>query len=157
MQEIEIDKIDRGILSLLQKDAKMKIKEIAHAMDMTTTPIFERIKKLENSGIINSYRAIITPAKLGFQLTAFCTVTLKDHHHENIESLVDDVRGMPEVMECYHIAGLFDYLLKIMVKDMEAYQKFITTKLANTKYIARVQSSFVMTEIKKQYELPSTI
>lgn len=146
----QLDLVDRGLLKLLQRDGKMKIKELAHQLNMSISPIFERIKKLENGGIIKRYKAVLDANKCGLGLTAFCNITLKDHHQEHIEGLVDVVRKMPEVTECYHIAGQFDYLLKIVVKDMEAYQHFITTKLASTPFIARVQSSFVMTAVKEE-------
>jgi DNA-binding Lrp family transcriptional regulator len=150
----KIDEIDKRILSELQRDGKMKIKELAHLLNMTTSPVFERIKKLENSGIIPSYHARVDPKKLGFQLVAFCSITLDNHHLATIEQFVEDVRELPEIMECYHIAGLFDYLLKIVVVDMDSFQQFITKKLAILPNISRVQSSFVMTEIKRTQLLP---
>ena len=149
-----LDPVDKQILALLQKDGKMTIKEIASALNMSNSPIFERIKKLESSGIIAGYSAKIDAKKLGFQLIAFCSVTLENHHKETIEQFVADVAELPEILECYHIAGLFDYLLKIVVVDMEDYQHFITQKLAILNNIARVQSSFVMTEIKNTELLP---
>lgn len=150
----KIDEIDKKILSELQRDGKMKIKELAHLLNMTTSPVFERIKKLENEGVIPSYHARVDPKKLGFQLVAFCSITLDNHHLATIEQFVEDVRELPEIMECYHIAGLFDYLLKIVVVDMDSFQQFITKKLAILPNISRVQSSFVMTEIKRTQQLP---
>ena len=150
----QIDAIDRRIIRLLQEDGKMKIKEIAHALKMTTTPIFERIKRLEQTGYIKGYTAIVDREKLGFQLVAFCSVTLEVHNKNNIQLFVKQINELPEVAECYHIAGMFDYLLKIYVKDMLDYQDFITNKLASLANISRVQSSFVMTEIKQAHVLP---
>jgi DNA-binding Lrp family transcriptional regulator len=151
----KMDEIDRRIVSELQQDGKMKIKELAAKLNMTNSPIFERIKKLEFEGIISGYHAQINPKKLGFQLVAYCSVTLENHHKQTIEQFVDDVKDLPEILECYHIAGLFDYLLKIVVRDMEHYQYFVTQKLAILNNIARVQSSFVMTEIKNTQQLPT--
>lgn len=150
-----MDEIDRRIVSELQKDGKMKIKELAAKLNMTNSPVFERIKKLESEGIISGYHAQINPKKLGFQLIAYCSVTLENHHKQTIEQFVGDVKNLPEILECYHIAGLFDYLLKIVVRDMEHYQYFVTQKLAILNNIARVQSSFVMTEIKNTQQLPT--
>lgn len=146
--EIKIDAIDRRILELLQEDGKRKIKEIAHELQMTNTPIFERIKRLEREGIIRGYTTQLDREKLGFMLTAFCSITLEQHHKAYLDQFEEDVRKLPEVAACYHLAGMFDYLLKVYVKDMTDYQYFITHKLASLANIGRVQSSFVMTEVK---------
>lgn len=150
----QIDAIDKRILQILQKDGKTKIKEIADALKMTNTPIFERIKRLEKEGYILGYTALVNKEKLGFNLVAFCTVTLESHHKEYLQQFVHDVKELEEVVECYHIAGMFDYLLKIYVKDMVDYQNFISQKLASLENIGRVHSSFVMTEIKNETILP---
>lgn len=152
--EYTIDAIDKRIIQLLLNDGKMKIKEIAHQLNMTNTPIFERIKRLEKEGYIKGYTAKVDASKLGFTLVAFCSVTLERHHKEYLSQFIEEVKELAEVIECYHIAGMFDYLLKIRVQDMENYQHFITHKLANLSNIGRVQSSFVMTEIKNEDHLP---
>lgn len=152
--DYKIDAIDRRIIQLLQMDGKMKIKEIAHSLKMTTTPIFDRIKRLEKEGFIEGYSTRVNKEKLGFNLVAFCTVSLESHHKEYLHQFVKDVESISEVAECYHIAGMFDYLLKIYVKDMVDYQNFITQKLASLPNIGRVQSSFVMTEVKNNHVLP---
>lgn len=139
---------------LLQKDGKMKIKDIAEALKMTNTPVFERIKRLEKDGFILGYTTIVNKQKLGFGLVAFCTVSLESHHKEYLVQFESDVKEIPEVIECYHIAGMFDYLLKLYVKDMLDYQNFITQKLASLPNIGRVQSSFVMTEVKNEKVFP---
>ncbi len=151
----ELDATDRRIVNLLELDAKMTIKDIANKLNMSTTPIFERIKRLEKTGYIKGYTAIVDSKMMGFNLVAYCTVTLETHHKEHIHQFVSDVQELTEVVECYHIAGLFDYLLKIYVKDMNDYQMFITEKLASIKNIGKVQSSFVMTEIKSERALPT--
>ncbi|MFT6321023.1 MAG: DNA-binding Lrp family transcriptional regulator [Granulosicoccus sp.] len=152
--DYKIDAIDKRIIQLLQQDGKMKIKEVAHALKMTTTPIFDRIKRLEREGFIEGYSTIVNKEKLGFNLVAFCTVSLESHHKEYLNQFVKGVKNIPEVAECYHIAGMFDYLLKVYVKDMVDYQNFITQKLASLPNIGRVQSSFVMTEVKNNHVLP---
>ncbi|MFT5386070.1 MAG: Lrp/AsnC family leucine-responsive transcriptional regulator, partial [Saprospiraceae bacterium] len=117
-------------------------------------PIFDRIKRLEKEGFIKGYSTIIDKEKLGFKLVAFCTVRLERHHKDCLNEFERDVKELPEVAECYHIAGMFDYLLKVYVKDMVDYQYFITKNLASLKNIGRVQSSFVMTEVKNDNVLP---
>lgn len=149
-----LDKIDLKIIHLLQKDAKMKIKEIAHELSMTNTPIFDRIKKLENSGVIAGYSATINKEKVGLHLVAYCSITLDKHNEQNISQFETEIRNLEEVVECYHIAGMVDYLLKVVAKDMIEYQSFIAKKLAALENIGRVQSSFVMTAIKEDRILP---
>jgi Lrp/AsnC family transcriptional regulator, leucine-responsive regulatory protein len=149
-----LDNIDLKIIYLLQKDAKMKIKEIASELNMTNTPIFDRIKKLENAEVITGYSASINKNKVGFHLVAFCSITLDKHNEANIKQFESEIRNLNEVVECYHIAGMVDYLLKVVAKDMIAYQSFIAKKLAALDNIGRVQSSFVMTAIKEGNRLP---
>lgn len=151
---MKIDKIDRKIIQLLQHDGKMKIKEIANALKMTNTPIFDRIKRLEKNGVIAGYSTIVDKDKLGFQLVAFCEVSLESHQKEFLRQFVQDIKNLPEVVECYHMAGTIDYMLKIFVQDMTHYQTFIADKLAALPNIGRVRSSFVMTEIKNHHVLP---
>ena len=121
---------------------------------MTNTPIFDRIKRLEKEGYIEGYTARLSKEKLGFHLVAFCSVTLEKHNKEYLNQFLEDIQEISEVIECYHIAGMFDYLLKVYAKDMVDYQHFITQKLAALPNIGRVQSSFVMTEIKNNQILP---
>lgn len=149
-----LDKTDLKIIHLLQKDAKMKIKEIAHELGMTNTPIFDRIKKLEKSGVITGYSATISKEKVGLHLVAFCSITLDKHNEQNISQFETEIRNLEEVIECYHIAGMVDYLLKVVANDMIEYQSFIAKKLAALENIGRVQSSFVMTAIKEDRILP---
>lgn len=149
-----MDKIDRLILTLLQKDAKITIKEIAGRLNLTTTPIFERVKKLEREGFIKSYKTVIDRKKAGLQLMVFCNVTLNLHQTDYLKKFKRDIQQFPEVAECYHVAGMFDYLIKIYAKDMESYQHFLSTKLASLENISKVQSSFVLTEVKEFSFLP---
>ncbi len=152
MTEI-IDATDKRILSYLQEDAKMTIKELASKLNMTTTPVFERIKRLEKQGFIQCYSARVDRKKLGYKLLAFCSITLEKHEQNGLAKFIEEIQNIPEVVECYHIAGMFDYLLKVVVKDMEDYQNFITKKLSTISNIGKIQSSFVMTEIKNEHIL----
>lgn len=149
-----LDATDKRIIHKLQENGKETIKEIADLLGMSTTPVYERIKKLERDGFIEGYTAIVNKEKMGFQLVAFCTVSLESHHTDYIEQFEADVKSLPEIMECYHIAGMFDYLLKIYAMDMVDYQHFITHKLAAISNIGRVQSSFIMTEVKNEKVMP---
>lgn len=151
-----VDEIDNKILTLLQKDGKMTFKEIANELDLTTTPVYERIKKMEKNGVIQSYKAIVDRRKLGLQLLVFCNVSLKEHQASFLENFENDIVNFPEVISCYHIAGMYDYLIQLTVKDMDEYQVFISKKIANINNIAKVQSSFVMTEVKTNQDLPTS-
>ena len=149
----QLDATDLRILDLLQRNSKLTTKEIAAHIGMTTTPVFERIKRLEKNGYVDKYIALLNREKLGLTLLAFVNVSLKEHNTAYLEKFVESVISLPEVMECYHVAGLFDYLLKVIVKDMDEYQHFVAKKLAGLDNIGKVQSSFVMTEIKSSTAL----
>lgn len=144
-----LDTTDQEILRLLQEDAKRTNKEIAAQLGLTTTPVYERIKKLERSGIIKGYSAVIDRQKVGTSLMALCQVSLKEHAQEYISKFEEKIKLLDEVIECHHLAGDADYLLKIIVEDMDIYRDFMTNKLAVIENIGRVQSSFVMKEIKR--------
>ncbi|KOF01426.1 AsnC family transcriptional regulator [Roseivirga seohaensis subsp. aquiponti] len=150
-----VDKIDKQILRLLQLDAKKTTKEIAADLGLTTTPVHERIKKLEREGYIQQYSIRIDRKKVGLMMMAFCSVSLKNHERAFIEKFEQDIQLLDEVIDCYHIGGMFDYLLKVLVPDMDAYQHFISKKLADLDNIGNVQSSFVMSEIKHSAQIPN--
>jgi DNA-binding Lrp family transcriptional regulator len=149
-----LDNVDLGILRILQADARLTTKHIADKMGLTTTPIFERIKKLEKEGYIKNYVAVLDNKKIDRALIAFCNVQLKEHSKHMLQEFEKKISKLPEVMECHHIAGVFDYLIKVAVKDMNDYQEFITNKLAVIENIGQVQSSFVMTEVKSNTAFP---
>ncbi len=143
-----MDAIDEQITGLLRDNAKLRIKELAAAIGLSTTPVFERIKRLEREGVITGYHAAVNYKKLGKSVLAICAISLQQHRRSMIETFEKEIQNFEEVETCYHVAGQFDYLLKVRTRDMEAYQQFVTLKLASLKNIARVQSSFVMTEVK---------
>lgn len=143
-----LDKTDAQILELLQADALLTNKELADKLGKTTTPVYERVKRLEKEGYILKYTAIVDKHKIGKNLIAFTNVQLKQHSQSKISDFEKTVIKFDEVMECYHMTGVYDYLLKIIIADMPAYQDFIVNKLSKLADIGTVQSSFVMTEVK---------
>ena len=149
-----IDAIDRSILRMLQQHSKMTIKEIAGKLNLTASPVFERIKRLEKEKYITSYRAVIDRKKIGLSLLVFCNISLIQHEAASIKKFEKDIQQFPEVIECYHIGGMSDYLIKVVAKDMDTYQHFVAKKLASVENIRQVQSSFVMTEVKTTADLP---
>ncbi len=147
MEKITIDKLDITdikILEILQQDARITTKAMAEQLHLSTTPVFERVKKLEKSGWIKKYVALVNHKKMGLSLVAFISISLTKHSRSYLDQFVKEVNQYKEVMECYHIAGNFDFILKVIVKDMEAYETFVLTKLSNIANLGRVQSSFVL-------------
>lgn len=152
MAEI-LDEIDLQILKTLQKNAKLTTKELADAVHLTPTPVFERQKRLEKKGYIKKYVAILDPEKLGQGLQVFCKVKLKQINHEIADAFVRRIQRIPEVTECYNTSGAYDYLLKVRARDMKQYQEFILNKLGEIENLSSIESTFVMSEVKQTYGL----
>jgi DNA-binding Lrp family transcriptional regulator len=146
--ELHLDQIDKKILSILSTNSKMGNKEIAAEIGLSVTPTFERIKRLERHGVIKNYVAILDKKKIDKGLHVLCQVSLKAHNLDLLLGFEDEIIHLNEVNSCYHIAGNYDYLLSIEVKDMDEYQDFLKQKLASIPNIANVQSSFVMSTLK---------
>lgn len=145
-----LDAIDKKILLILQQNSKTNIKEVALKVGLTQTPTYERIRRLENSGIIEKYVAVLNKEKIGYHVEVFCQVTLLVHSKKMITKFEKAVNRIDEIMECFHVAGNYDYLLKVIVKDMKSYQLFLKNKLSILDSIANVQSTFVMTSTKEK-------
>jgi Lrp/AsnC family leucine-responsive transcriptional regulator len=149
-----IDATDRSILQMLQENASLTTKEIAVSVNMSTTPVFERVKRLERDGYIARYAALLDRRKVGLTMLVFCEVSLKEHNRDFLFRFERQIAELTEVIECHHITGAFDYLLKVVVRDMDGYQNFVKDKLAGLENIGQVQSHFVMTEVKNSTILP---
>ncbi|MFK8037376.1 MAG: Lrp/AsnC family transcriptional regulator [Crocinitomicaceae bacterium] len=145
----KLDNIDSQIITILQADSNVNIKAVAKQLNLTVTPVYERIKKLEKAGVIEKYVAKVNPYKLGLDLLVFTHVSLKEHTKAFLVNFEKEVVSINEVIECHHVTGEHDYLLKVMVKNMDSYRHFLTDKLARIKNIGNVHSSFVVNEIKK--------
>ena len=150
MAEI-IDETDLQILRTLQKNAKLTTKELADAVHLTPTPVFERQKRLERKGYIKKYVAVLDAEKLGQGLTVFCKVKLTQINHQIADAFVHRVMRIPEVTECYNTSGAYDYLLKVRARDMKQYQEFVLNKLGEIESLASLESTFVMSEVKHNY------
>ncbi|MBQ9203674.1 MAG: Lrp/AsnC family transcriptional regulator [Prevotella sp.] len=144
-----LDETDLQILRTLQKNAKLTTKELADAVHLTPTPVFERQKRLERRGYIKKYVAVLDPDKLGQGLLAFCKVKLKQINHEIADAFVRRIMRLPEVTECYNTSGSYDYLLKVRAADMKQYQEFILNKLGEIEDLSSIESTFVMSEVKQ--------
>ena len=146
-----LDETDLQILKTLQKNAKLTTKELADAVHLTPTPVFERQKRLERQGYIKKYVAVLNPEKLNQGLLVFCKVKLKQINREIAEAFVRRIQRIPEVTECYNTSGAYDYLLKVRARDMKQYQEFVLNKLGEIESLASLESTFVMSEIKQDF------
>lgn len=153
----ELDKIDIKILRLLQEDSNYSTKEIGQKIHLSTTPVYERIKRMERDGYIKKYVALLDAEKLQKSLTVFCNVTLKEHSKIIGHQFVNDILALEEITECYNISGDYDFLLKVMVKDMKGYQDFVLNKLGEIANIGSAHSTFVMGKIKETPSIPLNI
>ncbi|MGL1886891.1 MAG: Lrp/AsnC family transcriptional regulator [Reichenbachiella sp.] len=143
-----LDAIDIKILELLQQDGRITIKALSEQLKLTTTPVFERVKRLEREGVIDKYVALVNQKKIDKKLIVFVSISLNKHTRSFLDQFVKEITSHEEVPECYHIAGNFDFMLKVVIKDMEAYERFIYTKLSINASIGHVQSSFVLSKNK---------
>jgi Lrp/AsnC family leucine-responsive transcriptional regulator len=146
-----LDSTDLQILKTLQKNAKLTTKELADAVHLTPTPVFERQKRLERKGYIKKYVAVLDPDKLNQGLLVFCKVKLKQINHEIADAFTRRIMRIPEVTECYNTSGAYDYLLKVRAQDMRQYQEFVLTKLGDIESVGSIESTFVMSEVKQAY------
>jgi Lrp/AsnC family leucine-responsive transcriptional regulator len=147
-----MDAIDYTILVELIKDAKKPIKQIADKVNLSITPVHDRIKRMEKNGVIEKYAAIINPNKLDFTLIAFMQIKLKEHQKDIIKNISVELDSFAEVLDGYYTTGEFDVLLKVMLKDMNDYNDFILERIAKIKSIDNIRTSFVIKSIIHEKE-----
>ena len=145
---MELDKTDKKLLYFLQEDSKQTTKELANKLDLSVTAVYERIKKLEKQGVISKYVAIINRQKVDRDFIVLCHVKLTQHKKEYVLQFEKEIMTLPEVTECFHVSGDYDYILKICVKNMEEYRNFMVTKLTTLQHIGSTHSSFMNTKMK---------
>lgn len=150
---MKLDATDQKLLVLLQHDSNQTVKALAQQLGKSTTPVFERIKKLEKEGIIEGYTARINAKKIGLKQIVFIAISLQGHTRSYLEKFVKEINNFPEVIECHRVSGNFDYLLKLVVQDIESYETFIVTKLTLLPYIGNVQSHIALSTSKQTQEL----
>lgn len=150
---VTLDAKDLDILRMLQQNGRVTVKEIADAVHLSTTPVHERVKRLEQSGIISHYTTILDAAKLGKKLMVICHVSLREHNKIAGSKFIKSIMAMHEVLECYSISGEFDFLLKVLTEDMETYYDFHVNKLSQVENVGHVQSTFVMGVVKQTNQL----
>lgn len=143
----KIDEIDLKILRILQQDSKKTTKDIAESLNLTTSPVYERIKQLERKGYIKKYVALIDKNLVNKPITAICMVSLRYHNEGFIDKFDRQIKAIKEVQECYHMAGKVDFFLKINLESLDAYHEFIRSKLSRIENIGVLESYFVLKEI----------
>lgn len=146
-----LDKIDLQILRILQKNSRLTTKELAAQVNLSTTPVFERLKRLEANGYIKKYIAVLDAEKLNQGFVVFCSVKLRRLNRDIAAEFTRIVQDIPEVTECYNISGSYDYLLKIHAPNMKYYQEFILNVLGTIESLGSLMSTFVMSEVKHEY------
>jgi DNA-binding Lrp family transcriptional regulator len=146
---VKLDETDRQMLRLLQQDARMTVKDIAVAVNLSATPVHERLKRLESTGVIKGYAAIVDRVKIGKSLMVVCYVSLREHSRAAGSRFIRSVMAMDEVTECYNISGEFDFMLKVVAPGMDEYYDFHVNKLSQIENIGNLQSTFIMGVIKE--------
>ncbi len=147
----KLDKTDLDILRVLQNDARLTVKELAARVHLSTTPVFERMKRLERNGYIKRYVTVLDAEKLNRGFMVFCSVKMSRLNRDIATNFAAVIRDIPEVTECYNISGSYDYLLKIHAPDMKYYQQFLLNVLGTIENLDSMESTFVMDELKQNY------
>lgn len=149
----KLDKVDLQILRTLQENARLTTKELAAQVSLSSTPVFERLKRLEREGYIKKYIAVLDADKLNHGFVVFCNVKLRRMNKDIAMEFTRIIQNIPEVTECYNISGSYDYLLKIHAPNMKYYQEFIINVLGTIDSLGSLESMFVMDEVKHDYGL----
>lgn len=145
---MRLDATDKHLLTLLQANSKQTHKALSNALGLSVTAVYERIKKLERQDVISGYVAVLDKTKVEKNYVVFCHIKLIQHTKDYISKFEREIAKLDEVLECYHVSGDYDYIIKIVVKDMEAYRQFMVTKLTAISHIGSTHSNFVISEVK---------
>ena len=145
---VHLDATDKQLLQYLQDDSKQTNKELSNKLNLSVTAVYERIKKLERSGVISKYVSLIDKKKVDKAFVTFCSIKLVQHSKDYVIDFEKEVANLDEVLECYHISGDYDYLLKVLVSDMEEFREFMVKKLTSISHIGSTHSAFMINEVK---------
>ncbi len=151
---MKLDEIDKKILLQLQEDSKITNKKLSDKLNLSVTAIYERIKRLERNEVISKYVALVKPENVDKAFMVLCQIKLLQHTKSYMLRFETEVAKLPEVLECFHVSGEYDYNLKVLVKDMEAYREFMVTKLTTLEHIGSTQSTFIISPVKNTTILP---
>jgi len=150
----DLDELDESILQILQTEGRISNVDLAGRINLSAPAVYARIKRLEQRGYIRQYAALLNRERAGFDMLCFINVSLQLHRLEHVESFRQVVHQMPEVLECHHLTGEYDYLLKVVVRNRKDLQHFVVNKLTPVPGIARIHTSIVLMEIKSTTALP---
>jgi Lrp/AsnC family leucine-responsive transcriptional regulator len=154
MKPIKLDKIDRHILEILQVNGKITNAELAQTVGLSPAPTLERVKKLEKTGVIKSYHARLDHSKIGLGVKTFVKVSLKGHNKENIQVFVNSIEKIEDVIECHHITGTGDFILKIVAEDIPSYQDLMLEKVTDIEVVDNMQSMIILSTFKDSKKVP---
>ena len=152
---MKFDEIDKKILNILQENGRITNADLASKVGLSPPPMLERVKKLEKNGVITKYVALLDPKKINKSTIVFVSISLARHRIKSIDQVKEEFQTFPEILECYSITGEEDYLLKVMVQDVEEYENFMLHKLAKIPAISRIKSFIVLSTVK--YETKTLI
>lgn len=150
----KLDELDRNILSILQVNGKITNAQLSKEIGLSPAPTLERVKKLENAGIIQSYHARVDPNRLGLGVSTFVEVGLTGHSMDVIQLFIKAIDSIDEIVECHHITGTGDFILKIVARDIPAYQKLMLEKVSNIEMVDTLQSMVILSTFKDSKRLP---
>ncbi len=145
---MKLDGIDKKLLNLLQSDSKQTTKQLSLQLGLSVTAVYERVKKLEKEAVIKQYVALVNKDKIEKSFLVFCHIRLEKHNKDYIRLFEKEIKKLEEVTECFHVSGDYDYILKIYVKDMDAYREFMVNKITTLKHVGSTHSIFTIGEVK---------
>jgi Lrp/AsnC family transcriptional regulator, leucine-responsive regulatory protein len=154
MKPVKLDATDRKILEILQKNSNITNALLAKEIGLSPAPTLERVNKLEGAGVIRSYHGVIDPAAVGLGVSTFVMASLKGHNKDNIEKFIGSINKIDEVVECHHITGAGDFILKIVCADIAAYQQLMLEKVSNIDVVDSLQSMIILSTFKDSKVLP---
>jgi Lrp/AsnC family transcriptional regulator, leucine-responsive regulatory protein len=154
MPKIKLDKTDCDILQLLQDNSRITNAELADKINLSASPCIRRVRQLEESGVIQRYVTLLNPATVGLPISVFVNVRLEKQNNHNLKYFEDAIATCPEVMECYLMTGDADYLLRVVLSDLESYEHFLRDKLTMIPGVSTIQSSFALKQVRYKTELP---
>ena len=154
MAKFKLDNIDRNILKILQRDGRITNSQLSKDIGLSPAPTLERVKKLEQTGYIASYHAVLNREKLGLGVTTFVMVSLKQHNKETIDKFIKSIDTLEEVIECHHTTGTGDFMLKVVSEDISGYQKLMLEEISNIEVIADMQSMVILSTFKDSKSVP---
>lgn len=153
-ERIKLDEIDRKILDILQSNAKITNAQLSKDIGLSPAPTLERVKKLETSGVIKSYHAMLDTERVGLSVSTFVQVSLKGHNKKNIDFFINEINKIPEIIECHHITGSGDFILKIIAKDIQSYQKLMLERVSDIEVVDGLQSMVILSTFKDSKVMP---